>query len=152
MLLRSNFRKVINEIQPILGLERNGQLQSWLALPRSSHVCTSMCVCSSVAHVLPSASTISSYNMGFNTMVLDLNCTEFQATIGLSVYALGFGVVPLVTASFSEEFGRQPLYIGSSIGFILMYMMIALYVCIQMSSYINSYVSRTGQQTFKPLY
>lgn len=64
--------------------------------------------------------------MGFASMTRDLNCTDFQATIGLSVYALGFGVVPLVTASFSEEFGRFPLYIGSGIGFLLMYMMIPL--------------------------
>ncbi|KAF8202324.1 MFS polyamine transporter [Pholiota molesta] len=72
------------------------------------------------------SSTASSYNMGFASMTRDLNCTDFQATIGLSVYALGFGVVPLVTASFSEEFGRFPLYIGSGIGFLLMYMMIPL--------------------------
>ncbi|KJA28007.1 hypothetical protein HYPSUDRAFT_51464 [Hypholoma sublateritium FD-334 SS-4] len=72
------------------------------------------------------ASTASSYNPGFGSMMRDLNCTEFQATIGLSVYALGFGIIPLVTASFSEEFGRLPLYIGSGIGFLLMYMMIAL--------------------------
>lgn len=64
--------------------------------------------------------------MGFASMTRDLNCTHFQATIGLSMYALGFGIVPLVTASFSEEFGRQPLYIGSAVGFILMYMMVAL--------------------------
>ncbi|KAF9444904.1 MFS general substrate transporter [Macrolepiota fuliginosa MF-IS2] len=72
------------------------------------------------------ACTAASYNLGFPSMTRDLNCTQFQATIGLSVYALGFGVVPLVTASFSEEFGRQPLYIGSGIGFTLMYLMIAL--------------------------
>lgn len=59
-------------------------------------------------------------------MTRDLNCTEFQATIGLSLYALGFGVVPLISASFSEEFGRFPLYLGSGIGFLLMFMMIAL--------------------------
>lgn len=64
--------------------------------------------------------------MGFASMRQDLNCTNFQATIGLSVYGLGFGVVPLVTASLSEEFGRQPLYIGSAIGFLLMYLMVAL--------------------------
>jgi MFS family permease len=64
--------------------------------------------------------------MGVPSMVLDLNCTEFQATIGLAVYVLGFAVVPLVSASFSEEFGRQPLYIGSLIGFILSDMTIAL--------------------------
>jgi len=61
-------------------------------------------------------------------MIRDLHCTEFQATIGLSVYPLGFGLIPLVTASFSEEFGRQPLYIGSGLGFLLMTLMIALYV------------------------
>ncbi|KAI0954788.1 hypothetical protein AcW1_006573 [Taiwanofungus camphoratus] len=43
-------------------------------------------------------------------MIAELNCTDFQATAGLSVFALGFGVVPLVTASLSEEFGRQLLY------------------------------------------
>ena len=99
---------------------------------------TSVCIGSSADHVPRSASTVSAYNMGFDTMMLDLNCTEFQATIGLSVYALGFGVVPLVSASLSEEFGRQPLYIGTSIGFILMYMMIALYVHIYASCYGNS--------------
>ena len=61
-------------------------------------------------------------------MIRDLRCTEYQAAIGLSVYALGFGLIPLVTASFSEEFGRQPLYIGSGLGFLLMSPMIALYV------------------------
>ncbi|KAJ7623748.1 MFS polyamine transporter [Roridomyces roridus] len=56
----------------------------------------------------------------------DLNCTEFQATVGFIVYTLGFGIVPLVTSSFSEEFGRQPLYIVSAIGFMCMYLLIAL--------------------------
>lgn len=60
-------------------------------------------------------------------MIRDLNCSQLQATAGLSVYPLGFGVVPLVTASFSEEFGRQPLYIGSAIGFALSGLMVALY-------------------------
>jgi len=66
--------------------------------------------------------------MGFPSMIRDLHCTEFQATAGLSVFTLGFGVVPLVTASFSEEFGRLPLYIVSGLGFLLMSPMIALYV------------------------
>ena len=66
--------------------------------------------------------------MGFDSMTRDLNCTEFQATIGLSVYCLGFGIVPLVTASFSEEFGRHPLYIVSCFGFMMMHIMAALYV------------------------
>ncbi|KAF5385771.1 hypothetical protein D9615_002204 [Tricholomella constricta] len=73
-----------------------------------------------------SSSVAPAYNMGIPSMTRDLNCTTFQANIGLSVYALGFGIVPLVTASFSEEFGRKPLYIGSCLGFFLMYIMVAL--------------------------
>ena len=66
-------------------------------------------------------------------MIRDLHCTQLQATIGLSVFTLGFGVVPLVTSSFSEEFGRLPLYLVSGIGFFLMFPMIALYVKLRYS-------------------
>ncbi|KAF9005034.1 MFS polyamine transporter [Cyathus striatus] len=72
------------------------------------------------------SSSTSAYSIGYASMMRDLNCTLFQATIGLSVYTLGFGVVPLITASLSEDFGRQPLYLGSGIGLLLMYLMIAL--------------------------
>ncbi|KAF8993764.1 MFS general substrate transporter [Cyathus striatus] len=75
---------------------------------------------------LLASSTSSTYSMGYASMTRDLNCTEFQATIGLSTYVLGFAVVPLVTASLSEEFGRMPLYVISGIGFIIMYLMVAL--------------------------
>lgn len=61
-------------------------------------------------------------------MERDLNCTSFQATVGLAVYALGFATIPLVSTSLSEEAGRRPLYIGSLIGVILMHLMVALYV------------------------
>ena len=74
------------------------------------------------------AVVVSSYNMGFPSMMRDLHCTELQATIGLSVFTLGFAVVPLVMTSFSEEFGRLPLYIVSGLGFFLMFPMIAFYV------------------------
>ena len=66
------------------------------------------------------------YAMGYGSMTTALNCTEFQATIGLSVYALGFAVVPLFSAALSEEFGRQPLYIVSTLVFLLMQVGIAL--------------------------
>lgn len=72
------------------------------------------------------AANASTYNLGFPSMLKDLNCTQFQATIGLSTYTLGFAITPLVTASFSEEFGRQPLYIVSIIIFGLMHLMVAL--------------------------
>ena len=74
------------------------------------------------------ATNASSYNLGFPDMTRDLNCTQFQATVGLSMYTLGFALTPLVTASFSEEFGRQPLYLVSTLGFAMMHLVVALYV------------------------
>ena len=83
--------------------------------------------------------------MGFSSMIRDLHCTEFQATIGLSVYPLGFGLIPLVSASFSEEFGRKPLYIGSGLGFLLMFPMIALYVWFELCL-----LGESNELIFKP--
>ena len=73
-------------------------------------------------------------------MIRDLHCTEFQASVGLSVFTLGFGVVPLVTSSFSEEFGRLPLYIVSGIGFFSMFPMIALYVKLRYTMVITTHL------------
>ena len=82
---------------------------------------------------LPIASAAATYAEGYSTMIRELNCTTFQATIGLSVYPLGFGVIPLATAALSEEFGRQPLYFGSALIFMLMHLGIALYVFLSLS-------------------
>lgn len=88
-----------------------------------------------------SGSTIS---LGFASMIRDLNCTTEQAATALrsvkvlicyknthfyytcSLYCLGFGVVPLFTAAFSEEFGRRPLFLVSGVIFALMHLMMAL--------------------------
>jgi MFS family permease len=72
------------------------------------------------------AAAASSYTMGNSSMIEDLDCTLFQATLGFSVYTLGFAFAPLVTSSFSEEFGRFPFYIVSSFMFVLSEVMIAL--------------------------
>ncbi|KAG5651568.1 hypothetical protein H0H81_008216 [Sphagnurus paluster] len=64
--------------------------------------------------------------MGVQSMVLDLNCTQMEALVALGVYTLGFGIVPLITASLSEDFGRQPLHIWSGIGFLVVFSMAAL--------------------------
>ncbi|XP_006455051.1 hypothetical protein AGABI2DRAFT_145318 [Agaricus bisporus var. bisporus H97] len=78
-----------------------------------------------LATVLASTAA-SAYNLGFESMIRDLNCTQFQATIGLSVYPLGFAVVPMFTASLSEEVGRRPLYLWTALGYELAFVMIAL--------------------------
>ena len=72
------------------------------------------------------ASVSSTYPMGFPSMIPDLNCNYLQAVAGLSVFTLALGVVPLVTASLSEEFGRKPLFVTSSFVFLIMFIMIAL--------------------------
>ncbi|KAG1743115.1 MFS general substrate transporter [Suillus lakei] len=72
------------------------------------------------------AAAAGSFSMGYQSMMRDLNCTQFQATVGLSLWAIGFGTVPLITSSFTEEFGRLNIYIVSSFGFMLTEMMIAL--------------------------
>ena len=81
------------------------------------------------SHQLPfQAAAISSYTMGVPTMVDDLHCSTFAATVGLSVYPIGFGFVPLFTSSLSEEFGRFPLYIVTTFLFMLTHVMMALQV------------------------
>ncbi|THU94038.1 hypothetical protein K435DRAFT_799221 [Dendrothele bispora CBS 962.96] len=54
-------------------------------------------------------------------MTRDLNAKTFQATIGLNLYLLGFGLFPMLTVSFREEVGRLPTYVVSAFGFLLMY-------------------------------
>jgi MFS family permease len=59
-------------------------------------------------------------------MVSDLHTTPYIAGVGLAVYCFGFGIVPLVTSSLSEELGRMPLYIISGAGFTITHMVVAL--------------------------
>lgn len=68
----------------------------------------------------------SSYTMGYSSMTRDLDCTLYQAILGFGVYPLGFAFTPLVTSSFSEEFGRFHFYIVSSFMFVLTEVIIAL--------------------------
>ncbi|KAG1848315.1 major facilitator superfamily domain-containing protein [Suillus subalutaceus] len=78
------------------------------------------------AITLTCSASASSYSISYESMMHDLNCTQLQATVGLSLYVLGFGIVPLISSSFSEECGRRPLYIVSSVLFMLAEVMNAL--------------------------
>jgi hypothetical protein len=64
--------------------------------------------------------------MGYQSMMRDLDCTQFQATVALIMMPVSFGLVPLITSSFTEEFGRLYIYIVSSFGFMITGIMIAL--------------------------
>ncbi|KAH7882287.1 MFS general substrate transporter [Phlebopus sp. FC_14] len=72
------------------------------------------------------AAASSSYAISTPSMIEELKCTSLEATLGLGLYAIGFGIVPLVTSSFSEEVGRRPVYIFSSVMFTLTHVMVAL--------------------------
>ncbi|KAG6379526.1 major facilitator superfamily domain-containing protein [Boletus reticuloceps] len=72
------------------------------------------------------AAAASSFSISTPSLTYDLHCTELEATLGLGLYAVGFGIVPLVTSSFSEEIGRRPVYIFSSVVFTLTQIMVAL--------------------------
>lgn len=81
-------------------------------------------ICCTFSGITAAAS--SSYSISYESMMKDLNCTRLQATLGLSLYAIGFGIIPLVSSSFSEECGRRPVYIMSSAMFFLAQIMNAL--------------------------
>ncbi|KAF8320058.1 drug transporter [Clavulina sp. PMI_390] len=81
-----------------------------------------------------SVSTISGFSaaassiiaIGFPSMQNDLKCTEFQATLSLALYPLGFALTPLILAPLSEEWGRRPIYLASSFLFTMLFLPIAL--------------------------
>ncbi|KAI0031647.1 MFS general substrate transporter [Vararia minispora EC-137] len=66
----------------------------------------------------------SSYATGFTSMVADLQSNFYLAGVGISVYALGFGVVPIFAAPISEEIGRRPLFIGAATVLVIAHIMI----------------------------
>ncbi|KAH0834693.1 major facilitator superfamily domain-containing protein [Lanmaoa asiatica] len=72
------------------------------------------------------AAASSSFSISTPSLTQDLQCTKLQAALGLGLYAIGFGTIPLVTSSFSEEVGRRPVYIFSSVVFALTQVMVAL--------------------------
>jgi hypothetical protein len=52
--------------------------------------------------IFATASASSSYSISYESMMQDLHCTNFQATLGLSLYVIGYGIAPLIFSSFSE--------------------------------------------------
>lgn len=54
---------------------------------------------------------------GLASMQRDLDVSHFIASLAFGIYALGFGLGPLVLAPLSEVYGRNPMYIGSTILF-----------------------------------
>jgi hypothetical protein len=68
----------------------------------------------------------SSYSIGIPSMCAELGCTRIQGAAGLSLYAWGFGVAPLVLAPLSEEYGRKWSYIIAVVVFTVLHLMMTL--------------------------
>ncbi|KIK93695.1 hypothetical protein PAXRUDRAFT_144509 [Paxillus rubicundulus Ve08.2h10] len=78
------------------------------------------------------ATASSSFAMGNDSMMRDLHCTQFQATVALCIYPLGFALVPLFSTAFSEEVGRRPIYLVTAFVSVLCYILAAMSNTIQM--------------------
>ncbi|GJN92132.1 hypothetical protein Rhopal_005162-T1 [Rhodotorula paludigena] len=65
------------------------------------------------------------FAMGNGSMMDEFDCSHTIATLGLSVFPLGFGLGPLFTAPLSEAFGRYPLYVVSSFVYLVFIIPIA---------------------------
>ena len=82
--------------------------------------------------------TGASLAIGNESMIRDLGCSTELAALGLAAqvhswrvppplltllhrFPLGFGLAPLVLAPFSEAYGRYPMYVGSSIFFLVFF-------------------------------
>ncbi|TCD71766.1 hypothetical protein EIP91_003109 [Steccherinum ochraceum] len=82
-------------------------------------ITTSTFICAAVAGS-------SSYALGWPSMTRDLHTTNFKATAGISTFTAGYAIVPLLISSISEEFGRHPIYVVTTIGFMFMHLGVAL--------------------------
>ncbi|KAG8865398.1 hypothetical protein FRB96_000288 [Tulasnella sp. 330] len=72
------------------------------------------------------AYTLSAFAIGVPSLRRELGFNATDAALGLSVYAWGFACAPLILAPFSEEWGRNPLYLGSAFVFTLFFIPVAL--------------------------
>ncbi|KAG6374745.1 major facilitator superfamily domain-containing protein [Boletus reticuloceps] len=82
--------------------------------------------------------------MGTESMVRDLHCTQFQATVALCVYPLGFALVPLFSTAFSEEVGRRPIYLVTAFASVLCYVLAAMFVLGSWTDHISSLPCRSN--------
>ncbi|EXA32035.1 hypothetical protein FOVG_16705 [Fusarium oxysporum f. sp. pisi HDV247] len=58
----------------------------------------------------------SAYTGGMKQIIRDFHLSEEVATLGISLFVLGFALGPLLWAPLSEIFGRQLLFIGTYAG------------------------------------
>ncbi|GAA5908018.1 hypothetical protein JCM8208_004025 [Rhodotorula glutinis] len=70
---------------------------------------------------LSAAYSGTAFAMGTPSLMRDLNVSHEVATLGLSFFPLGFALGPLFTAPLSEAYGRYPLYVISSLVYLVFF-------------------------------
>ncbi|KAH0836438.1 major facilitator superfamily domain-containing protein [Lanmaoa asiatica] len=143
---QSNFRKSLSDVEKsafsVLGSSstslqtdlfyiefKDNDPRNPVTYSRFKKWCITLVVCGFTG---VTATASSSFAMGTESMLRDLHCTQFQATIALCVYPLGFALVPLFTTAFSEEVGRKPIYLVTAFASVLCYALAAMSNTIQM--------------------
>ncbi|KAK9237991.1 major facilitator superfamily domain-containing protein [Lipomyces kononenkoae] len=66
------------------------------------------------------------FTAGISLIAADLHVSETVATLGLTLYVCGFATGPLIFAPMSEVYGRNVVYIGTWIPFMLFQISCAL--------------------------
>ena len=67
----------------------------------------------SIATPRPSSLTSTAYTAGIIQIMEEFGCSQEVATLGVSLFVLGFAIGPLLWAPLSELYGRQVLFIGT---------------------------------------
>lgn len=68
------------------------------------------------------------YTAGIPSVVTEFQVSEVAATLGLTVFVLGYGIGPMIWAPMSEipNIGRNPIYLGTLLVFVLLQIPTAL--------------------------
>lgn len=72
------------------------------------------------------AYTAGSYSSGSAQMQEEWNVSETAIAVGITVFTCGFGVAPMVLAPFSEINGRQPIFVGTGLLFVVFQLICAV--------------------------
>ncbi|KAJ3571125.1 hypothetical protein NP233_g3962 [Leucocoprinus birnbaumii] len=97
-----------------------------LSRPNMSQTAKWLITLSTCFFTFLSTFTESSYLLILSSISHSFSNSSIQTDLGSTTFAIGYGITPLFTVPLSDHLGYLPVYIGSGVGFSLMFIMIAL--------------------------